>query len=64
MKSILITGAASGIGAATVKKTASKNISFTLTTKSNEQGLRLVSEYAKKCFRVYKNASAYVKNAA
>ena len=48
MKSILITGAASGIGAATVKKIASKNISFTLTTKSNEQGLRLVSEYAKK----------------
>lgn len=48
MKSILITGAASGIGAATVKKTASKNISFTLTTKSNVQGLLLVSEYAKK----------------
>ena len=48
MKSILITGAASGIGAATVKKLASKNISFTLTTKSNETGLKLIAEHAKK----------------
>ena len=47
MKSILITGAASGIGAATVKKIAAKNISFTLTTKSNLKALEEVCEYAK-----------------
>jgi 3-oxoacyl-[acyl-carrier protein] reductase len=47
MKSILITGAASGIGAATVKKIATKNISFTLTTKSNLKALEEVCEYAK-----------------
>ena len=46
MKSILITGAASGIGAATVKKLASENISFTLTTKSNVEGLKRVADYA------------------
>ena len=46
MKSILVTGAASGIGAATVKKIAFKNISLTLTTKSNEKGLKEVAEYA------------------
>ena len=46
MKSILISGAASGIGAATVKKLASKNISFTLTTKTNEKGLIKVAEHA------------------
>ena len=48
MKSILVTGAASGIGAATIRKLASKNISFTLTTKSNEKGLELIAEYARK----------------
>lgn len=46
MKSILITGAASGIGAATVKKLASENISFTLTTMSNVEGLKRVADYA------------------
>ena len=46
MKSILITGAASGIGAATVKKLASKNVSFTLTTKSNLEGLKSVIDFA------------------
>ena len=46
MKSILITGAASGIGAATVKKLASKNVSFTLTTKSNLEGLKSVIQFA------------------
>ena len=46
MKSILITGAASGIGAATVKKLASKNVSFTLTTKSNLAGLKSVIQFA------------------
>lgn len=46
MKSILVTGAASGIGAATVKKIAFKNISLTLTTKTNEKGLKEVAEYA------------------
>ncbi len=46
MKSILITGAASGIGAATVKKLASKNVSFTLTTKSNLKGLKSVRQFA------------------
>ena len=46
MKSIIISGAASGIGAATVKKLASKNIAFTLTTKTNEMGLIKVAEYA------------------
>ena len=44
MKSVLITGAASGIGAATVKKLASKNVFFTLTTKS--KGLKSVINYA------------------
>ena len=48
MKSILISGAASGIGAATVKKIASKDTSFTLTTKSNEEGLKKVADYAQK----------------
>ena len=46
MKSILITGAASGIGAATVKKLASKNVFFTLTTKSNLEGLNSVIQFA------------------
>ena len=46
MKSILITGAASGIGAATVKKLASKNVFFTLTTKSNLEGLKSVVQFA------------------
>ena len=46
MKSVLITGAASGIGAATVKKLASKNVFFTLTTKSNLKGLKSVINYA------------------
>mgnify|MGYP001347923531 FL=1 len=46
MKSILITGAASGIGAATVKKLASKDVSFTLTTKSNLEGLKSVIKFA------------------
>ena len=45
MKSILITGAASGIGAATVKKLASKNVFFTLTTKSNLEGLNSVIQF-------------------
>ena len=48
MKSILITGAASGIGAATVKKLASENTYFTLTTKSNEESLKKVADYAQK----------------
>ena len=48
MKSILITGAASGIGAATVRKLATKNISFTLTTKSNEEDLELIAQYARR----------------
>ena len=43
MKSILVTGAASGIGAATIRKLAKKNISFTLTTKSNEEGLEVIA---------------------
>lgn len=47
MKSILITGAASGIGAAIVKKIASQNMYLTLTTKSNNKGLEEVVEYAK-----------------
>ena len=46
MKSILITGAASGIGAATVKKLASKKVCFTLTTKSNLEGLSSVIQFA------------------
>ena len=48
MKSILISGAASGIGAATVKRIASKDTSLTLTTKSNEEGLKKVADYAQK----------------
>ena len=48
MKSILVTGAASGIGAATIRKLAKKKISFTLTTKSNEEGLEVIEEYARK----------------
>lgn len=47
MKSILITGAASGIGAALVKKIATKNITLTLTTKSNSKALEEVSNFAK-----------------
>ena len=47
MKSILITGAASGIGAAIVKKIASQNMYLTLTTKSNNKGLEEVVECAK-----------------
>ena len=46
MKSILITGAASGIGAATVKNLATKNVVFTLTTKSNLEGLNSVIQFA------------------
>ena len=46
MRSILITGSASGIGAAIVKKVASKETSFTLTTKTNQAGLKKVVEYA------------------
>ena len=46
MKSILITGAASGIGAATAKKLASKEVSLTLTTKSNLEGLKSVTQIA------------------
>ncbi len=46
MRSILITGSASGIGAAIVKKVASKDTSFTLTTKTNEAGLKKVAEHA------------------
>ena len=46
MKSILITGAASGIGAAIVKKLASRNVCFTLTTKSNLEGLSSVIQFA------------------
>ena len=42
MISILITGAASGIGAATAKKLASKEVSLTLTTKTNLEGLKSV----------------------
>ena len=45
MKSILITGAASGIGAATAKKLASKEVSLTLTTKSNIEGLKSVTQF-------------------
>jgi NADP-dependent 3-hydroxy acid dehydrogenase YdfG len=48
MDSILITGAASGIGAATVKKIASPNIAFTLTTKSNKEGLEILPNLLKK----------------
>ena len=46
MKSILITGAASGIGAATAKKLASKKVSLTLTTKNNLEGLKSVIQFA------------------
>ena len=46
MKSILITGAASGIGAATAKKLASKEVALTLTTKSNLEGLKSVTQFA------------------
>ena len=46
MKSILITGAASGIGAATAKKLASKKVSLTLTTKHNLEGLKSVIKFA------------------
>ena len=46
MKSILITGAASGIGAATAKKLASNEVSLTLTTKSNFEGLKSVIKFA------------------
>ena len=46
MKSILITGAASGIGAATAKKLASKEAFLTLTTKSNLEGLKSVTQIA------------------
>ena len=45
MKSILITGAASGIGAATAKKLASKEVSLTLTTKSNLEGIKSVTQF-------------------
>ena len=46
MISILITGAASGIGAATAKKLASKAVSLTLTTKTNLEGLKYVTQFA------------------
>ena len=46
MKSILITGAASGIGAATAKKLASKKVSLTLTTKNNLEALKSVIQFA------------------
>ncbi len=46
MKSVLITGAASGIGAATAKKLASKEVSLTLTTKTNLEGLKSVTQFA------------------
>ncbi len=46
-KSILITGAATGIGASTVKKISNKNVSLTLTTKSNINKLKEVADYAK-----------------
>ena len=46
MISILITGAASGIGAATAKKIASKEVSLTLTTKTNLEGLKSVKQFA------------------
>ena len=46
MISILITGAASGIGAATAKKLASKEVSLTLTTKTNLEGLKSVKQFA------------------
>ena len=45
MKSVIITGAASGIGAATAKKLASKEVSLTLTTKSNLEGLKSVTQF-------------------
>ncbi len=48
MKSILITGAASGIGAATAKKLASKKVSLTLTTKNNLEGLKSVIQFSEK----------------
>lgn len=47
IKSILITGAASGIGAATVKKIAKKNVSLTLTTKSNSEALEEIVDDAR-----------------
>ena len=46
MRSILITGAGSGIGAATAKKLSSKEVSLTLTTKSNLEGLKSVTQFA------------------
>ena len=46
MKSILITGAASGIGAATARKLAAKKVSLTLTTKNNLEGLKSVIQFA------------------
>ena len=46
-KSVLITGAATGIGAATVKKICNDSISLTLTTKSNKKKLEEVADFAK-----------------
>lgn len=46
-KSILITGAATGIGAATVKKICNSNTSLTLTTKSNLKKLEEIADFAK-----------------
>ena len=48
-KSILITGAATGIGAATVKKICNSNVSLTLTTKSNLIKLEEIAEFARNC---------------
>ena len=44
-KSILVTGAATGIGASTVKKISNKNVSLTLTTKSNINKRRTCDSY-------------------
>ena len=46
-KSILITGAATGIGASTVKKICNSHVSLTLTTKSNIHKLKEIADYAK-----------------
>ena len=62
MKSILITGAASGIGAATAKKLASKKVSLTLTTKNNLEGLKSVIQDVENCLNDELDKGRSLKN--
>ena len=47
MKTILITGAASGIGAAIARRVASQNVNLLLHSRSNAEGLNQVAEQAR-----------------